>query len=133
MEGVHLRGGEIARGGLRWSDRFEDFRTEVLGLMKAQMVKNAVIVPVGSKGGFVVKNTLTVSDRNAFQAEGIECYKLFISGLLDLTDNLRGKKVIPPKETVRKDRDDPYLVVAADKGTATFSDIANSIAIKYGF
>ena len=133
VEGIHLRFGMVARGGLRWSDRREDFRTEVLGLVKAQQVKNTVIVPVGSKGGFVVKNTLTVSDRNAFQAEGIECYKLFISGLLDLTDNLRGKKVIPPKETVRKDRDDPYLVVAADKGTATFSDIANSIAIKYGF
>jgi glutamate dehydrogenase len=133
VEGIHLRFGMVARGGLRWSDRREDFRTEVLGLVKAQQVKNTIIVPVGSKGGFVVKSALDALDRKAFQVEGIECYKLFISGLLDLTDNLRGNKVISPKNTVRKDGDDPYLVVAADKGTATFSDIANSVAIKYGF
>jgi len=133
VEGVHLRFGMVARGGLRWSDRREDFRTEVLGLVKAQQVKNTVIVPVGSKGGFALKKAPDMSDRDAFQAEGIECYKLFISGLLDLTDNLKGNKVIPPKNTVRKDGDDPYLVVAADKGTATFSDIANSVSIKYGF
>jgi glutamate dehydrogenase len=133
VEGVHLRFGTVARGGLRWSDRREDFRTEVLGLVKAQQVKNTVIVPVGSKGGFALKSAPDMSDRKAFQAEGIECYKLFISGMLDLTDNLKGNKVIPPKNTVRKDGDDPYLVVAADKGTATFSDIANSVSIKYGF
>jgi len=133
VEGVHLRFGMVSRGGLRWSDRREDFRTEVLGLVKAQQVKNTVIVPVGSKGGFVVKSTIPLSDRTAFQIEGIDCYKLFISGLLDLTDNLKGDKVIPPKNTVRKDGDDPYLVVAADKGTATFSDIANAVAGKYGF
>jgi len=133
VEGVHLRFGMVARGGLRWSDRREDFRTEVLGLVKAQQVKNTVIVPVGSKGGFALKKAPDMSDRTAFQAEGIECYKLFISGMLDLTDNLKGNKVIPPKNTVRKDGDDPYLVVAADKGTATFSDIANSVSIDYGF
>ncbi|MDQ5886829.1 MAG: glutamate dehydrogenase [Pseudomonadota bacterium] len=133
MEGIHLRGGKVARGGLRWSDRMEDFRTEVLGLVKAQMVKNAVIVPVGSKGGFVCKQLPPASDRDAFQAEGVECYKTFIRGLLDLTDNLLGNEVAPPQNVVRLDDDDPYLVVAADKGTASFSDIANAISQEYGF
>jgi len=131
VEGVHLRGGKVARGGLRWSDRSEDFRTEVLGLVKAQQVKNAVIVPVGAKGGFIAKQLPPTSDRNAFLAEGIACYKLFIRGLLDLTDNLNGNDVVPPKDLVRYDDDDTYLVVAADKGTATFSDIANEISIEY--
>jgi glutamate dehydrogenase len=133
VEGVHLRFGMVARGGLRWSDRREDFRTEILGLVKAQQVKNTVIVPVGSKGGFALKKAPDTSDREAFLAEGIECYKTFISGMLDITDNLKGNRVIAPKDTVRKDGDDPYLVVAADKGTATFSDIANSVSIDYGF
>ena len=133
MEGVHLRGGKVARGGLRWSDRREDFRTEILGLMKAQMVKNAVIVPVGSKGGFVLKRPPASSDREAFLAEGIECYKMLICGLLDITDNLVGGDVVPPSTVVRRDSDDPYLVVAADKGTATFSDIANGVSADYGF
>lgn len=133
VEGVHLRGGTVARGGLRWSDRREDFRTEVLGLMKAQMVKNTVIVPVGSKGGFFPKRLPVGGSREEVQAEGISCYKIFISGLLDLTDNLVGGAVVPPKRVVRHDGDDPYLVVAADKGTATFSDIANEVAISYGF
>jgi glutamate dehydrogenase len=133
VEGVHLRGGKVARGGLRWSDRREDFRTEILGLVKAQMVKNAVIVPVGSKGGFVVKNPPTDGGREAFMEEGITCYKTFIRGLLDITDNLDGERVVPPCDVVRHDDDDPYLVVAADKGTATFSDIANGIAEEYGF
>ena len=132
VEGVHLRFGKVARGGLRWSDRREDFRTEVLGLVKAQQVKNAVIVPVGSKGGFVVKKAPMSGGREAFLEEGITCYKTFISGLLDITDNLKGKNIVPPKRTVRLDDDDPYLVVAADKGTATFSDIANSVSLKYG-
>ena len=131
VEGVHLRGGKVARGGLRWSDRREDFRTEVLGLVKAQMVKNTVIVPVGSKGGFVVKNA--PAEREAFMAKGVECYKTFIRGLLDLTDNLVEGKVVPPQGVQRRDEDDPYLVVAADKGTATFSDIANGLAAEYGF
>ncbi|MBL4805569.1 MAG: NAD-glutamate dehydrogenase, partial [Alphaproteobacteria bacterium] len=131
VEAIHLRGDVIARGGLRWSDRREDFRTEVLGLMKAQMVKNAVIVPMGSKGGFVVKTP--THSREEFMEEGIRCYKTFIRGLLDITDNLKGAKVIPPKDVVRRDGDDPYLVVAADKGTASFSDIANSISREYGF
>jgi glutamate dehydrogenase len=131
VEGVHLRGGKVARGGLRWSDRREDFRTEVLGLMKAQMVKNTVIVPVGSKGGFVVKQP--PADREAFVKEGIACYQIFLRGLLDLTDNLVVGKVVPPSGVVRYDGDDPYLVVAADKGTATFSDIANGVAKEYGF
>lgn len=131
VEAVHLRGDKIARGGLRWSDRHEDFRTEVLGLMKAQMVKNAVIVPVGSKGGFVVKRP--THSRDEFIAEGIECYKIFIRGLLDITDNRKGSKIITPKDVVRRDEQDPYLVVAADKGTATFSDIANSLSQEYGF
>jgi glutamate dehydrogenase len=133
VEGVHLRGGKVARGGLRWSDRMEDFRTEVLGLMKAQMVKNAVIVPVGSKGGFIVKNPPSGGDRDALLAEGIACYQTYLRGLLDLTDNLAGGRVVPPPELVRHDEDDPYLVVAADKGTATFSDYANAIAREYGF
>ena len=133
MEGVHLRFGAVARGGLRWSDRREDFRTEVLGLVKAQMVKNTVIVPVGSKGGFVVKKPPASTDREAVLAEGIACYKMFISGLLDLTDNLVAGKVVPPDRVLRHDGDDTYLVVAADKGTATFSDIANEVAISYGF
>src|SRR6202040_3841925 len=128
MEGIHLRGGRVARGGLRWSDRREDFRTEVLGLMKAQMVKNAVIVPVGSKGGFVVKRPPAGGSRDAMLAEGIECYKTMMRGLLDITDNRVLGKVKPPADVVRRDGDDPYLVVAADKGTATFSDIANSVS-----
>ncbi len=132
VEGVHLRGGKVARGGLRWSDRAEDFRTEVLGLVKAQQVKNSVIVPVGAKGGFIAK-CLPEGDRDAFLAEGIECYKTFISGLLDITDNLLEGNVIPPEQVLRHDEDDPYLVVAADKGTATFSDISNNIAIERGF
>ena len=133
VEGVHLRGGAVARGGIRWSDRREDFRTEVLGLVKAQQVKNAVIVPVGSKGGFVPKRLPAEGGREAVQEEGIECYRIFIRGLLDVTDNLAGGKVIPPARVVRHDGDDPYLVVAADKGTATFSDIANALADEYGF
>lgn len=133
VEGVHLRGGSVARGGLRWSDRREDFRTEVLGLMKAQMVKNTVIVPVGSKGGFYPKRMPVGGSREEIQKEGIACYKMFISGLLDVTDNLVGGAVVPPENVVRHDGDDPYLVVAADKGTATFSDIANAVAISYGF
>ncbi len=133
VSGVHLRFGKVARGGLRWSDRREDFRTEVLGLVKAQMVKNSVIVPVGSKGGFIVKNPPPMSNREAFMAEGIDCYKTFISGLLDLTDNLVDGQVVPPADLHRRDGDDTYLVVAADKGTATFSDIANSKALEYGF
>jgi glutamate dehydrogenase len=132
FEGVHLRFGPVARGGLRWSDRREDFRTEILGLVKAQMVKNAVIVPTGAKGGFVLKRPVTAADREAYQAEGVACYKLFISALLDVTDNLDGGKVVPPADVVRHDNDDPYLVVAADKGTATFSDIANEISQRYG-
>ena len=133
MEGVHLRFGFVARGGLRWSDRREDFRTEILGLVKAQQVKNAVIVPVGSKGGFVVKRPPASGDREAFMQEGIACYKTLIRGLLDITDNLNGNDVIRPKDVVRRDSDDPYLVVAADKGTATFSDIANGVSADYGF
>lgn len=133
VEGVHLRGGKVARGGLRWSDRMEDYRTEVLGLVKAQMVKNAVIVPVGSKGGFVVKDTSKRADRESFRAAGIDCYKTYLRGLLDITDNLVDGQIIPPKDTVRHDADDPYLVVAADKGTATFSDIANGLSKEYGF
>ncbi len=131
VEGVHLRNGRIARGGIRWSDRREDFRTEILGLVKAQIVKNAVIVPTGAKGGFVVKRPPASPDE--FRTEGVACYRQFISGLLDLTDNIVGDEVVPPPHTVRYDADDPYLVVAADKGTATFSDIANGIAHDYGF
>lgn len=133
MEGVHLRGGKVARGGIRWSDRREDFRSEILGLLKAQMVKNAVIVPVGAKGGFVQKRMPDPADREAWLADGIECYKTLIRGMLDITDNRLGGAVIAPQRVVRHDGDDPYLVVAADKGTATFSDIANGLAIEYGF
>ncbi|MGH3738974.1 MAG: NAD-glutamate dehydrogenase, partial [Micromonosporaceae bacterium] len=135
FEGVHLRFGSVARGGLRWSDRREDFRTEVLGLVKAQMVKNAVIVPVGAKGGFVLKEAPPASDRDAFFAEGQTCYRMLISALLDVTDNLDAAsgEVVPPPQVVRHDGDDTYLVVAADKGTATFSDLANEIAVGYGF
>ena len=134
VEGVHLRGGRIARGGLRWSDRPEDFRTEVLGLVKAQMVKNAVIVPTGAKGGFVIKgSTADQADRDAVRAEGIDRYRRFVQALLDLTDNVVGGEVVHPPDIVIYDGDDPYLVVAADKGTATFSDIANDIAVEYDF
>ncbi len=132
VEGVHLRGGEIARGGLRWSDRREDFRTEVLGLMKAQVVKNTVIVPTGAKGGFFPKRAPS-GDRDAIFKNGIHCYRTFIRGLLDLTDNVVDNDVVTPEGIVRRDGDDPYLVVAADKGTATFSDIANGISADYGF
>jgi len=130
-EGVHLRGGPVARGGIRWSDRREDFRTEVLGLMKAQMVKNAVIVPVGAKGGFVVKRP--PARRDDLPDEVVACYETFIRGLLDLTDNIDRAEVVPHPGIVRYDGDDPYLVVAADKGTATFSDVANRIALEDGF
>ena len=133
VEGVHLRGGKVARGGLRWSDRVEDYRTEVLGLVKAQQVKNPVIVPVGAKGGFVAQRAKEMTDRESFQKEGIACYKIFIRGLLDITDNLQSGAVLPPPSVVRYDGDDPYLVVAADKGTATFSDIANELACRYDF
>ena len=133
VEGVHLRFGAVARGGLRWSDRRDDFRTEVLGLVKAQMVKNTVIVPVGAKGGFFCKQLPDSSDRDAWLAEGIACYTTFISGLLDITDNLVEGETVPPRDVVRHDGDDSYLVVAADKGTATFSDIANGVAKDYGF
>ena len=140
VEGVHLRGGRVARGGLRWSDRQEDYRTEVLGLVKAQQVKNAVIVPVGSKGGFVLKRLPPAAaaagasnERDALMKEGIACYQAYLRGLLDLTDNLIAGQVVPPPDVVRHDGDDPYLVVAADKGTATFSDIANGVAAEYDF
>ncbi|MGE0254691.1 MAG: NAD-glutamate dehydrogenase [Alphaproteobacteria bacterium] len=138
MEGCHLRGGKVARGGIRWSDRREDFRTEILGLQKAQTVKNAVIVPVGAKGGFVLKRPPAATgdaaaDRQALQAEAIECYRTLMRGMLDITDNLDGTTVVPPRHVVRYDEDDPYLVVAADKGTASFSDIANAISLDYGF
>ncbi|WP_346384481.1 NAD-glutamate dehydrogenase [Nocardioides sp.] len=133
VEGVHLRFGAVARGGLRWSDRRDDFRTEVLGLVKAQMVKNTVIVPVGAKGGFFCKALPDPADRDAWLAEGISCYRTFISGLLDITDNLVDNENVPPSDVVRHDGDDSYLVVAADKGTATFSDIANGVAKDYGF
>ncbi len=133
VEGVHLRMGRVARGGLRWSDRREDFRTEILGLMKAQNVKNTLIVPVGAKGGFVPKQMPAGASREVVQREGTECYRWFIRGLLDVTDNVIGDVVIPPERTVRYDADDPYLVVAADKGTATFSDTANALAAEYGF
>ncbi|CAL9476459.1 NAD-specific glutamate dehydrogenase [Streptomyces sp. enrichment culture] len=134
VEGVHLRFGKVARGGLRWSDRREDFRTEILGLVKAQMVKNTVIVPVGAKGGFVAKHLPDPSvDRDAWLAEGVACYRTFISALLDITDNMVAGEVVPPADVVRHDEDDTYLVVAADKGTATFSDIANEVAASYNF
>ena len=133
VEGVHLRGGKVARGGLRWSDRREDFRTEVLGLMKAQTVKNTMIVPVGAKGGFFVKQLPQTDDRDEIMAEAVYCYRAFINGLLDLTDNIDGDRIRTPDGIVREDDDDPYLVVAADKGTATFSDIANAISVEHGF
>ncbi len=133
LEAVHLRFGRVARGGLRWSDRLEDFRTEVLGLVKAQEVKNAVIVPSGAKGGFVCKRLPNPADREAYQAEVLACYKTFIASMLDVTDNIEGEAVVPPPGVVRRDGDDPYLVVAADKGTATFSDTANEVAARYGF
>ncbi len=133
VEGVHLRGAKVARGGLRWSDRREDFRTEVLGLMKAQQVKNAVIVPLGAKGGFVPKMLPQGGSRDEILTEGIACYQTFIRGLLDITDNIVDHNVVPPNHVVRYDSDDPYLVVAADKGTATFSDIANAMAQHYEF
>lgn len=138
VEGVHLRFGKVARGGLRWSDRREDFRTEILGLVKAQTVKNAVIVPTGAKGGFFAKQLPDPAvDRTAWMAEGVESYKTFIRGLLDLTDNLittpDGEAVVPPADVVRHDDNDNYLVVAADKGTATFSDIANGLSAEYSF
>lgn len=133
FEGVHLRCGKVARGGLRWSDRREDFRTEILGLMKAQQVKNAVIVPSGAKGGFVPKQLPINGSREEIMAEGISCYQQFIRGLLDITDNLKSGDIVKPVAVVCHDEDDPYLVVAADKGTATFSDIANAISIEYGF
>jgi glutamate dehydrogenase len=133
MEGVHLRGGKVARGGLRWSDRMEDFRTEVLGLMKAQMVKNTVIVPVGSKGGFIVKRPLDGLEREQMMEEVVYCYRTLLKGMLDITDNLKDGKLLPPVDVARYDEDDPYLVVAADKGTATFSDIANGVAAEYDY
>ena len=133
MEGVHLRGGRVARGGLRWSDRMEDYRTEVLGLMKAQMVKNTVIVPVGSKGGFIVKHESANDSREVRQQKVVDCYKTLLRGMLDITDNLVGDQLVPPNMVVRHDVDDPYLVIAADKGTATFSDIANQVSADYGF
>jgi glutamate dehydrogenase len=133
VEGLHLRFGPIARGGIRWSDRPEDFRTEVLGLVKAQQVKNAIIVPVGAKGAFVPKLMPTGADRDTVQREGVACYKIFIASLLDLTDNIDGQTIVPPPDLVRRDGDDPYLVVAADKGTASFSDIANVIATERGY
>ncbi|MDZ7663381.1 NAD-glutamate dehydrogenase [Thiohalophilus sp.] len=132
-EGVHLRGGKVARGGIRWSDRQEDFRTEVFGLMKAQMVKNAVIIPVGAKGGFIVKQKLRELERDEINQRVVSCYKTFIRGLLDLTDNLVDDKPVPPPRVVSYDDPDPYLVVAADKGTASFSDTANAIAREYNF
>ncbi|MDF2152140.1 NAD-glutamate dehydrogenase [Vibrio sp. CAU 1672] len=133
IEGVHLRGGKVARGGLRWSDRQEDFRTEILGLVKAQQVKNTVIVPVGAKGGFVCKRQPSLNTRDEIFTEGQRCYKRFIRALLDVADNIIEGEVIPPKSVVRHDEDDPYLVVAADKGTATFSDLANSVSDEYNF
>lgn len=133
VEGIHLRTAKVARGGLRWSDRREDFRTEVLGLVKAQKVKNSVIVPAGAKGGFVCKELPAPKNREEFMQEGIKCYKTFIRGLLDLADNIINDAVVPPSDTVRYDDDDPYLVVAADKGTATFSNYANEVSLEYGF
>jgi glutamate dehydrogenase len=133
FEGVHLRFASVARGGLRWSDRREDFRTEVLGLAKAQEVKNSVIVPSGAKGGFVCKQLPDPADREAYQGEVLACYRMFIAAMLDVTDNLESGRVVPPANVVRHDGDDPYLVVAADKGTATFSDTANEIATSRGF
>ena len=133
VEGIHLRGGPVARGGIRWSDRRDDFRTEILGLMKAQLVKNAVIVPTGAKGGFYPKQLPSASNRNAWLAEGTESYRVFIRSLLSITDNLVNDAVVHPESVVIHDGDDPYFVVAADKGTATFSDVANAIALERGF
>jgi glutamate dehydrogenase len=133
FEAVHLRGGKVARGGIRWSDRPEDFRTEILGLMKAQMIKNALIVPVGAKGGFVLKRPPAEGGGDALREEAVACYRTFLCGLLDLTDNIIEGEVVTPKRVVRYDEDDTYLVVAADKGTATFSDIANEISAEYGY
>ena len=133
FEGVHLRGGKVARGGIRWSDRRDDFRTEILGLLKAQTVKNTVIVPVGAKGGFVLKQIPQDGGRDALQAEGIACYQQFIRGLLGITDNIVNNEIVPPANVVRHDGDDPYLVLAADKGTASFSDTANAISLEFGF
>ena len=133
VEGVHMRFGPVARGGLRWSDRREDFRTEVLGLVKAQMVKNTVIVPVGSKGGFIAKRPPASGERDAVLAEGVACYRMFINGLLDVTDNLVDGELVHPQDVVRHDDPDPYLVVAADKGTASFSDIANAVSAKHDY
>ena len=133
LEAVHLRFGAVARGGLRWSDRSEDFRTEILGLAKAQEVKNSVIVPSGAKGGFVCKQLPDAADREAYQAEVLACYRTFISAMLEVTDNLQAGRVVPPPSVIRYDGDDPYLVVAADKGTATFSDTANEIAQSHGY
>ena len=133
VEGIHLRGGKVARGGLRWSDRPEDFRTEILGLMKAQMVKNALIVPVGAKGGFVLKRPPSEGGREALQAEAVACYEAFLSGLLDVTDNITRGEIVAPDRVVSYDEADPYLVVAADKGTASFSDIANKVSVRSGF
>ena len=132
LEGVHLRGGKVARGGIRWSDRFEDFRTEVLGLVKAQQVKNAVIVPSGAKGGFIARRSIQMKDRESYLKEGLDCYRLFISSLLDITDNRVNGKIVHPEMVRICDEDDPYLVVAADKGTATYSDEANAISEEYG-
>ena len=128
VEGVHLRGGKVARGGLRWSDRLEDYRTEVLGLVKAQQVKNAVIVPTGAKGGFVAKQANMAAGREAWLQEGISSYMLYVQALLDISDNLIEGEIVTPPDILCRDGDDPYLVVAADKGTATFSDIANEIS-----
>ncbi|MDE2334739.1 MAG: NAD-glutamate dehydrogenase [Rhodospirillales bacterium] len=133
MEGCHLRAGPVARGGIRWSDRREDFRTEILSLMKAQRFKNVVIVPTGAKGGFVLKQAPAATDREAFMAEGIACYRILINAILDLADNVEQGRIVTPADIVRRDGDDPYVVVAADKGTATFSDIANAIAQERGF
>ncbi|HYF06334.1 MAG TPA: NAD-glutamate dehydrogenase domain-containing protein [Acetobacteraceae bacterium] len=133
MEGCHLRAGPVARGGIRWSDRREDFRTEILGLMKAQRLKNVIIVPTGAKGGFVLKRPPPATDREAFQAEGVACYTTLVRGMLDLTDNFHGMEVVTPPRIVRRDGDDPYIVAAADKGTATFSDLANGLSAEYGF
>ena len=133
VDAVHLRGGKVSRGGIRWSDRKEDFRTEILGLMKSQMTKNAIIVPVGAKGGFFVKKQLISKEGHESLEEAISCYKIIMRGLLDITDNLKGNRVLPLKDVIRYDDDDPYLVVAADKGTANFSDIANGVSEEYGF